>query len=230
MYHTWLSVGDFDTPHLPFQTYHPGRDLFSHLAHFWWPTPSPVLPECYCSRRCLSLLPLFAFMKTPQRHNGNWCKALRTKWHLYKVSPKSHGNKCGVWCTERGAAADAAIRNSSSALIRTQCHQVRCWKDVECVKPFPGSFNNHNVHTNGVNTKTRWPREVFCEVIIYISLVLHDGDIDYQFLLDVLVSLLQNVLCPLQNCIFCFELSNFLSFLLVHSPLAAQFPHQTFQL
>lgn len=98
MYHTWLSVGDFDTPHLPFQTYHPGRGLFSHLAHFWWPTPSPVLPECYCSRRCLSLLPLFAFMKTPQRHNGNWCTASRTKWHLYKISRKATGTnvECDV--------------------------------------------------------------------------------------------------------------------------------------
>lgn len=62
----------------------------------------------------------------------------------------------------------------------------------------------------------------------YIS--LHGLEINYQFLLDVLVSLLQNFLCSLQNCIFCLEVSNFLSVLLVHSPLAAQFPHQTFQL
>lgn len=56
------TVGDFDAhTHSPFQTYRPGHGLFFHLAHFWWPTPSPVLPECCCSRRCLSLPPLFAF-------------------------------------------------------------------------------------------------------------------------------------------------------------------------
>lgn len=152
--------------HLPFQTYHPGHGLFSHLAHFWWPTPSPVLPECYCSRRCLSPLPQFAFFFFLKHHRDIMVIGTRLRGQNGSIikKPKSHKNKFRVWCRERGAAADAAIRNSSSALIRTPCHQVRCWKDVECVEPFPGSVDNVNVCTNRVNTKTRWQREVFCEV------------------------------------------------------------------
>lgn len=38
-----------------------------------------------------------------------------------------------------------------AALIRTSCHQVRCWKDGECVKSFLGSFNCFIVNTNCVN-------------------------------------------------------------------------------
>lgn len=139
-----------------------------------------------------------------------------------------------------------------AALIRTSCHQVRCWKDVERVKPFLGSFNGFIVNTNCVNERsvgniTSAKRENqlilqhpngfknenrFLPVLrcTFLQVVLRDVDISYQFLLEVLMSLLQNFLCLLQNCIFCFELSNFLSVLLVHSPLAAQFPHQTFQL
>lgn len=52
----------------------------------------------------------------------------------------------------------------------------------------------------------------------------------YQFLLDRLVSLPQDFFCPLQDSIFCFQLGNLLTSLLVHGPFAAQFPHQTFHL
>lgn len=52
----------------------------------------------------------------------------------------------------------------------------------------------------------------------------------YQFLLDGLMSLLENFLRPLQDSVFCFQLGNFLTFLLAYCSLAAQSHHPTFHL
>lgn len=44
------------------------------------------------------------------------------------------------------------------------------------------------------------------------------------------ISLLENLLCPLQDSVLSFQLRNFLPFLLVHGAFAPQFCHQTFKL
>lgn len=75
---------------LPFQTCHPVCVPSSRPARSWWPTPSPVPPECCCSQRCPSQLPQFAW-KTQQRHMVthpcmNKFRNKNPKGHIHKMN------------------------------------------------------------------------------------------------------------------------------------------------
>lgn len=66
--------------------------------------------------------------------------------------------------------------------------------------------------------------------IVRVEVKHKSGLKSYQFLLDGLVSALKNLLGSLQDSIFGFQLSDFLTLLLANCTLAAQFHHHTLQL